>query len=1036
MRIRKIVFSTAIMVGLIAMVLVPGVAQADTPTPTPTATLTPGQITFHLSDGINILEQEDSVGTITLSGQTNNPNGLVIYLSMLCIGENCKQVDVYYRINTYVAWSNGYNDRDMLTYQFGSTSNVMTIHDGLCGTDRNPADPLFTGRSGSCSFTNEGTIPAADIPLTSGIGELMYLVNSQFLYGGQTHVLVYDIVFSTSPIPGSGDCSGQYIIGSGLGSMTVPANSSAGVNMQAVLGSNTPANGSYYSVTVTGTWKNNGAGSDLQDVGMRNGISGNWVELGNNQYTECTKGHTYYLQMGNLEGSVLGGTVNGSPYFRVYDTDGNWASNTGSLVLTFSNVSARTRYESGCELQYEIGDLIEQQTVNAAWDNGQALAYPDKLDWPTAGGGAGQPVPKRYYMLETMFGPANLGAAGYTYHADLAPLTDVKDQSPSTWYPIETAPFVECVVSTDEVGHVKVFFALDEQTDLYTFIKHYYAFRIHDDASYLDNSGTLTYTLYQAQFMQTTVPGDSPSVNGCMAYSHAATATATVTIPANNSIGVPLPTLTNRALYAFQISAGPWMEGGSVSSYAIEISDDNGATWKNMISYPNLLCAQAADGMHAEIYVYGAAGKIWKARVHDLNGNFLDNTGTIDLIVYSAATGIDMWPTCNNDYTLTQIPLGSENAKVPGNDAAGKTLTGIVAGKLYSILITDQSVWYEAGTGAGSYLVDISSDGGTTWVNLEDAGLLCAEQVSEGRFQIWFTAVSNTYKLRVRDGDNNFLSNTGYVVFNLYTAQDTANPPPSGDTGTPSPEWVVACNESYSRPNSFLSYYPIGTIGGVTISVPIPRVAEWIDYLRSSITYYFAWCPVHTAALGSIGTALTNKEPIVSILQMMNFAKNIQTTLEAYKAGGGAGESANVSQEPDLFSDTSSIGVAGGSGTLKVPTSITPWDIFSVGDLSTSVWYGGHLDMAASLGTTDLSSMNGYQTLCTGKFYSLLGIGANPFCWLMASMRYSDIVMWLLLGLDLMLVVWWFFKYMPGYFKRWYYFLSGNKPTINKMTGS
>ena len=141
------------------------------------------------------------------------------------------------------------------------------------------------------------------------------------------------------------------------------------------------------------------------------------------------------------------------------------------------------------------------------------------------------------------------------------------------------------------------------------------------------------------------------------------------------------------------------------------------------------------------------------------------------------------------------------------------------------------------------------------------------------------------------------------------------------------------------------------------------------------------------------------------------------------------------SQEPDLFSDTQYIDDTGGGEHYAVPTTNTPWDIFMVGNVNpnTFVLYGGQLDMAASLGNYDASSMSSYQTLCSGKFYPLFGIGASPFCSMMAMMRFSKIMTWLLLGLDLFVMVWYLLKYIPGYLSRFWAILTGNKRLVGKV---
>jgi hypothetical protein len=274
----------------------------------------------------------------------------------------------------------------------------------------------------------------------------------------------------------------------------------------------------------------------------------------------------------------------------------------------------------------------------------------------------------------------------------------------------------------------------------------------------------------------------------------------------------------------------------------------------------------------------------------------------------------------------------------------------------------------------------------------------------------------------------------------LYGAVNTANPNPNppGDTGTPPAEWVVACNEAYQRPDTFLTNYPVGSIGSLSLTVPIPRVAEWLDYIRNSITYYFAWCPQHTEALAGMGQVYTDREPIASIQDMLDFVNNIKVTLQGYQAlGGSETDPGYVSQEPELFSDTGSIGTAGG-GAYSAPDTSSPWSLFMVGnvDPAASVWYGGQIDMAASLGQSNLSIMDSYQTLCTTKFYPLFGIATNSYCSLMSLMRYSKIVTMILLAIDLFVMVWFLLKYMPGYIRRFWDIITGNKGAVKKVLGA
>lgn len=1064
--ILGIAILTGVLVGLAIPVMV---AQAQAP----------DGITFHVlenaidkSDGLEVIPG-DSPETIiiegTMIGGTDSSGLLVARIQNLCPeegtptgtpsptpsptptatgtpGPDCSAVDIYYQIQLSLSWVNtwyteiygsccNYTDKNLApwqVYNYGGSSHIIEDTSDRCG------DPYTN--SGSCTMpVIEGMIPAADIGHASGDPEFDWQEEFQLQnyadWASDVITTNYKITLSTVPIVENLGCEGQYNTGARLGHFLLNSTSTTGLNLQSLLYMNYPAPGEWYEILVMQSWKDNNAGADLRTVGIKTGTGGTWNELSGDSNVGCVHiGETYdqyYLQMG----SVL------PTFLRVWDDEGDFGANVGTLVIEIYAVAAYSPYPSDCELQYKVGDLIEQRYVPAQFQNGWALSHSLK------GGPAGDvgPLLTRYYMLETIGGPANIGflpfGGGLTWGADLGNMTSDPLSVPSLWEEISVAGQVTCVVHTDVVGHVKVFFPSDVRT-LEQIQKFYYAFRVRDTGTYADNTGSLGYRLYEATLMQITPPDVPPTPTGCSIYSHGTTPVASLVIPAIYENGVSLPTLISGTLYALEVTGGPWLEGGSVDTYTVQISDDNGSTWEDLEHYPNLLCAAAPepDGNHVIIYVYGASGKVWKARVNDGDANFSTNTGDIGLDVFLGVNSPDYWPNCQDEYSLQLIPLSEEQRKIPGNSSEGKAIPAssiLGLARPYSIEITDTSKWYEAGAGDGSYLVDISADGGTNWVALEDYASLCTEQISDdGRFQIYFNAVGNNYKLRVRDGDADFLSNGGYVVYNLYGA--TSQNPIPGPGPTPPepapPEWVIACNERYARPDSFITWFPLVDFPGGSISIPLPRVGEWTDYLRSAITYYFAWCPQHTDALKSIGSVAVTKEPIASITSMANFLKSIQVLLESYQAIGGETVSGLDSQEPSLFSDTANIGAVGGDSNYNTSSSGGPWDLFMVGtfDPVTNIWFGGQLDMAASLGSTDLSVMDTYQALCSAKFYPIFGFAADPYCSLMSMMRFSKIVTWMLLGLDFFVAIWFLLKYFPSYLKKTWNLLGITKGTISR----
>lgn len=1069
MRIKRILFPATIVLGLLAsligmMVPIVQAEEGDT------------VIKFHVQYSENLDPiPEDSENEIVFDGEwiSSTSDKLWIKVKNICVESNptptgtptatpsptpsptptttptgtptpynCSAQDIFYRVSLTVSWINGYyNDNNMYCCHYDDKNLAPFAEFGISGNAN--VVRTFFGRCGdehvfsdSCAYmSTEGIIPAEDIENQSpGLDPQFHWDEEIYLnwdtdYSGLSVTTFYTITLSAEPFQDDEGCAGQYNIGAALGTFSLSSNNSQGANLQTILKTSYPKPGDWYVVKVTsGYWKNNGTGPDLRTLGIKNGIYGVWFPIISNPILGCADedNDTYYLQM----------AFAGPTFLRVYDEDGNFAANTGTLGITIFGVTEFTPFPRDCELTYEVGPLLEQKTVEADWSNGWPLMRPFYLPWnPHALGSLGEEVAyTRYYMLETTGGPADLGTFQYTWDADLALRDAETDIHPDEWFEIQTAPFVTCAVQTDVVGHVRVYFALDKRVDVYEFIKYYYAFRVRDTGSYANNTGTLSYRLYQATNNQYTPPGDPPGPDGCIKFHHAATPTASIVIQGSDEDGTPMPPLISKSMYALEVVDGPWKDGG-VDDYDVQISDNNGDTWVDLKDYPYLLCAASADGDHIIIYIYGAAGKTWRARADDVDTNFGNNTLSIGMDIYPAFANIDPWVGCKDNYTLTKVPLGDEQRKVPGNLEGGKSVPTIIKPNLYSIEITGESMWYEAGGSTGSYLVDISDDNGSTWVALEEYTDLCVVQIEGEQFQIYFASESNTYQLRARDGDDNFASNTGFVMFNLYKAQDTHdpwNPPPD----KPPAEWVVACNEKYSRPNGFIGWLQIGPILGVTFNLPIPRVGEWLDYLRNAITFYFAWCPQHTESIASIGKVYLTKEPLASIKTLLEFARNMQILISTYQSQGAEDQVAGlVSMEPYLFSDTQYIGQTGGEGQYISPVYARPWDMFIIGSLDpdTNFWYGGRIDMSAGLGSSDLSAQAGYKTICIDKFYNLFGIATEPYCSFMSALRYINIVPYLLLGIDLMTVIWFALKYLPGYGRRFLNIITGNKKLVGKV---
>jgi hypothetical protein len=805
------------------------------------------------------------------------------------------------------------------------------------------------------------------------------------------------------------DCADQFLAGATLGTVTVAATNSTGVSVRDTLGSKYPAAGDWIIFQVTGAWKDNGAGDDLQTMSVKVSPHTTWEDLGTSSSTGCfdSDNATYYYQMKYTDGSLM---------LRVADDDVSFANNTGSLVVTIKGVAKYSRFESDCELNYQVGDFIETSSIPANEEDGVQLNNPNATTWPWYALGGEFETPMRYYMLETFSGPADIGD-DVTYDVDLGQSTHVA-LKPQQWYEGTAATFVDCSVVLDPVGHVRLFFPIEDQTDLYEFQEFYYGIRIRDEAgTYSENTGAVSYRLYEATSLQLTDAG-TPTVDGCIQFSHETDPIYNVTVAGYNDLGVKLPAMTQGILYSLEITEGPWKDNGT-ARYDLEMSTDDGDTWQDLLDYTGLLCSQSADGNHVIVYVKGAPGQKWWLRVNDQDANFGNNTDYVRLKMYPSTTGIDPWPKCDDNYTLIQAALSDEQRTVPANMANGAGVPLISKGGTYAIEITDEGGWYEAGTGTKSYLVEISDDGGSTWADLEEySGSLCTMLMSKtaGQFKIYFEAASGNYRLRVRDTDANFLTNTGYIMFKLWTATDKTNP-----GGSLPPEWRVACNQSYTRPNGLIEWQGV---------IPVPRVGDWIEYAKNAIIFYLAWCPQHTSALENMTKVYEDKEPIASFITFYNIVKDTKEKISTYFALGG--EDGITSMEPALFADSGTAGagaVGGESSMAAVPSN--PLDVFLPGtvDRESNIFFGGDLDLTSGFHSSTPSAA--FITICESKYGSILGVFSSMYCKTLGMVRTTDLITYLILAVDILATLWWLFKYFPEWIGRaWDIVFGGNGRSI------
>jgi hypothetical protein len=797
----------------------------------------------------------------------------------------------------------------------------------------------------------------------------------------------------------------QYNGASPLASGTIQANSATGSTplSSAQMSAAGLAVGDWIVIqTTSGSWQNNGAGAALYDIAMQNPDT-TWTELSASEWSNCSDVTGNYIRaFVQLPSLAL--------RLRINDVDGTWTSNTGSISYSIF-AATYDPFPQSCEITFENAEFIESNNVSGLAGNGRLMMEDLYCDnWPEYDAGGHtcidgllyQPLSPeqviamseaeyafRWLMIETSNGPWYDGTtAGYEGAMD--------DGDGTGFFNLVDYPDATCAVEIDPLGHVRAYWphssAMEE-----------YLFRVNDD-DFNDNSGALTYTIYQSINQQVTDPDDELGDGVCDAgFTYDVDSAVSITINATNSTGVLLPLIESGDMFAVVSSGGPWTNDG-VNSYELGISDDNGATWVEFPDYAGQLCAQeGATADHAMVWLRGAEGHRYRMRVWDEGGVYSDNAGTMTITVYSAVTDINPWNSCAADYKLTEIELTEAERAIPANLSEGILINRITSGTgFYSIEIVG-GPW--AAGEVESFLADVSDDGGITWQDLGTADFAECIVVTNGDtgadalYRIYFSVQGGPYRLRVA-GDTSWMANTGSLEYRLYRA-GIENPYNNSDIP---PEWILSCYENCRRPDSLFTYVDaFGALGdvdtgnetfdnfitgagtvlfemidtvrswvtgeisndpdaqGMTFKVPVPDLGTWVEYFRCALEQWLSWCPEHTQLLAQLQDGFLDHDPFGTFYEMRTAAVAAQGALASYDMGGG--------EEGTIYTPRSIIfSQEGGEGDVEPWGGVIPL-------LGTdSVWNGGTLDLTGGEASPYVTE---YRAQCTESFTPYVGAGAT-----------------------------------------------------------
>jgi hypothetical protein len=779
-------------------------------------------------------------------------------------------------------------------------------------------------------------------------------------YADNTGGMTLDLCEATPRV--TQDCSGQFTVGSTVvATGTIPANVSS--YSTSVGGTEQWLEiGKWYVLTTSGgPWYDGGAGDPRYDIQMKEFATANWQTPDAYAFSNC------YETGGNYVSVYFQGSETQRLYLRVNDTGGVFNTNTGSVDYTITVVDNYEAYPEGCALTFAKTTFIEERKASAQNAAGVQLLEVSNFElplWPV--GGEANPKIDRYFVLETegiWNNDGNSMVAGQMK----------KDTDP--WAYIPSWDEAVCVQELDPIGHVRVFFDATK--------KGTWKFGVYDpDNNILNNSGSLGYKLYYAVNFEIPSVDELPVDGYCDKYYSREPSGTTITLYGSASTGVTLPVITPNTIVAIQVSEGPWKNDGT-DSYATAISDDNGATYTEILAYTGIVCKQQSpDANHPLLYLYGRSGKNYKVRVYDPGGDYGDNTLSIKMIVYPATAldTVDTWQQCSQDYDTTEVALSDEERTIGAALLDGKAITAITPGKEYALEVSGEGL----GWGLGSFSAFVSNGG--TWEPTPNASwATCAVALTyeddpvKNRYRIYFTSeAGKTYRMKA----GTLIVSTGWIRYRLYETTSSVDPLPPEIWIQPIPDEWGGCNVSCMRPSGAFTYagfslgsFDFGSLGEVqfpTVTLPVPNVGGWVNYARCSLVVYFSWCDIHTAALEKIFTVTTTKEPFGTIDELSQTFTMIRNDLRTLSSTGGT----------DAGLAPSSLwggGTGGEAGGLNI-----------FGDLmSDNPLMGGQFDFTGA--SNNVPGVGGtgdpivaYELTCNALMHDKIGPGASQtFCWLL-----------------------------------------------------
>lgn len=738
-------------------------------------------------------------------------------------------------------------------------------------------------------------------------------------------------------------CEDTYTVGSKVAGHTVTANIDIKWDLSAFYsGGNYNGRvgpGETYLYKVTGSYDDNGVESN--DTIVYAGPNGSpWTDpndafLNSNEQCEDenSTGISFYgVTKSSWDYDVSNSVLVGSkPYFEINDDGGNKADNSGNITAEWYE-SVWTPPPSTCATKYTIGTFIESPIFFATNSFGQE--YPQSINGLIVG---------QVYYLESQGTPYSLdGDPSYDFEVgtELDVVNSVIWQDPEVWADCVTA------IDTDRNGY---YFTATETT---FWLRAESTLFGHDE-----NSGTLKFNLHGA------VPNEVPDGENCSDYYDFDKIVWRGSFDADENSGVAIDhsVFDPHSRYAIKITEtytdpdGTGKQGEIRRSYPTQGSVD----WEDFEDWEGGICYQADVSGYDVVYFEASALSDYEVRANTPTGN----SGTFSYEVWSLDQTQSTNLGCEYDYVdIDGWYLVKDKDEIIANNAGIEyddddnisAVTGYVMATDFS---TDahtykfETDYLNGDVNLFKWNLQISADGGSTWIFLEDWAdcyIHLESETSPVKRGYFTTPVDDPgpFILRVYDAGETYWNNVGGVDFSLWIDDVSADP---GDV------WGT---EIYD-PNAW----------GAGCGVPCPspgflNVGEWVEFARCRFTSWLSWCPWHSETIDEISDAFATVEPFQTISELMSLGSLIREEMSNYtwtNDEGGSGDGvAEMRTPPGLFFMPVDQGGAGID-----PGYITGPD---------TIWGSGVIDLTPDETIT-------FKTTCNMELANSLGTRlATPMC--------------------------------------------------------